>query len=240
MINNLLKQRWAKNKIHTLLLDLDGTLYSSKAGIENEIKPQMWRCLSEELSIDIEEAKRRMWACIEKYEHEAIGLRADYNIDLDEFYNKVYTSIDISRIVPYEGLVQVFENLSRKVSIVVFTNSAKIHASRVLDRLDLSNFVSRVISFEDNNYIRKPDKRAFQSIINLNKIVPRSTIYIDDSLPNLWTAHNLLFWSLLVSNGLVEQPYFMEMHMRVKHLAPEFIYGHDFNIVNLLNSLLDE
>lgn len=232
-----------KEKINTLAIahvvfDLDGTLYSSKAGMEFKIKPRMWSCLAEELNISVKKAHKLLWQCIQDYEDEAIGLQERFGIDPDKFYQTVYDGLDVSGVRLYEGLPDRLRQLSLKIPISLITNSNKTHAYRILKKLGLYEFFTSVFSFEDNNYVRKPDKRAFDALVEKLGISPKEILYFDDSMPNLWTAYKMGIFTVLVSNQLAEPPMFMEMHMRVRHEVPEFVDYATHDIVATLSEII--
>lgn len=223
--------------IDVFLFDLDGTLYSSKAGIEFKIKSQMWQSLSYFLNVSVEEAHKIIWNSIQKYDNEVVALRK-LSVDVEAFYHHVYSNLSIDTIKPYLNLDNTLERISlSKINLLLLTNSSKIHIKRVLESLNLSDVWKNTYSFEDMNYNRKPDKIVYKKIIQKEKITPSRTIYFDDSLPNLYTAHKLGFKTILVSNGLVKEPHFMELHYRVKHEVPEFVDNYTFDIVKTLQDL---
>ena len=233
----LIAQKISSTEINAVVFDLDGTLYPSTAGLENQIKPQMWKCLAKELDIDVDNAHSLMWECIQEYETEAVGLKEKYGIDLDAFYQKVFDGLDISVIEPRKGLAEEVSRLSAFIPLHLITNSSRSHAHRVLKKLNVKELFCSITSFEDTNYIRKPDQRAFKYLISKIGTPENKALMFDDSMPNLWACYNMGMHTVQVSNNLANPPMFMEMHMRVKHEAPEFVVHATHNLTETIREV---
>lgn len=226
-------------KFRQILFDLDGTLYSSKAMIESQIRPLMWSKYAEFRNFDnLEQARKELWQLILKYEHEAIGLQKEHGIDPIEFYTAVYSNIDLTSIVIYSDLKHLIKELSKKYDLYLMTNSSKVHVTRVLKYLDLQEFFPNSISFEDNEFRRKPDKFCYENFLRNYKINPAEVLTIDDSMINLYMSYNLGFGTCLVSNGLSDPPFFYEQHIQVEHLSPKFLDYNSYSITDFILKLL--
>ena len=71
----------AAGDIRVAVFDLDGTLYSSVAGMERQIIPAIQSLASEMLSLPVSETISLLSLYKEKYGHAVVGLREHHNID---------------------------------------------------------------------------------------------------------------------------------------------------------------
>lgn len=233
----LIRAMLRNNEIKAVVFDLDGTLYSSKAGLEFQIKPQMCAQTANQLGVSEAEARQLLARYRDEFRSSVLGLREYHGINPADFLNAVYGNLDRSVIVPYLGLADQIKSLSQLCSIYLLTNSNRLHALDVLSRIGLTDTFMEIYSVEDNDYIRKPNAEAYQTLLQNLGFAPESILCFDDSYPNLEVAHGMGLRTALVSNGIVEPPLFWEMHKRETHAAPEFVDLFTFDLTNLLTSL---
>ena len=191
------------------------------------------------LNSSVEEAHEKLWEIIVRYENESIGLKK-LGIPIYDFYRDVYEKIDISEIQYNLSLHNAFKVLfdQGNYNMVLITNSSITHADRVLKRLNIYQFFDKIYGFENLNFKRKPNRDVFLHILKETNYNPESISYFDDSMPNLYVAHQLGLNTCLVSNGLRKPPYFYELHFGVEHLKPMFTNDCTYNLTEKLMSYL--
>lgn len=221
----ILRTKIRNGQIKHILFDLDGTLYSSKSGIEFQIPSMMVKHTANVLSIEKEEAKVLLRKYREEFKSSVLGLEKFHGVNPTEFYKLVYDDIDISPIEKYDGLQHHLEQLSKVVKLHLLTNSNSTHASRVLKILEVEQYFESVFSVEFANFIRKPNPQAYEIAIRNMNATPSEIINIDDSFLNLKVANEIGLHTILVSNGIAEAPMFWEMHKKVFHEAPNYVNG---------------
>lgn len=220
---DVLRKKILDGQIKYVLFDLDGTLYSSKCGIEFQIPPLMVKQTSITLSIEKEEAKKLLRTYREEFKSSVLGLEKYHSINPFEFYQRVYDEIDISPIEQYLGLKGHLEELSKVVKIYLLTNSNQSHVNRVLSMLDIQQYFEKAFSVEFANFIRKPNPVAYEIAVKNMGAIPSEVINIDDSFLNLEVANKIGLYTILVSNGIADPPMFWEMHKKVFHKAPDYV-----------------
>jgi putative hydrolase of the HAD superfamily len=233
-----LQQKFWNSNIRHIIFDLDGTLYSSKSGIEFQIPKSMVKQTSIELSIDEESARVLLRKYRDEFKSSVLGLQKYHNIDPNIFYLKVYNRLDISPIEKYENFENLISDLSIKCDLYLLTNSNITHAIKVLKALDLFGYFSKIYSVEFSNFIRKPNIEVYQNVIKDLSVDTDKILNIDDSYLNLKIANQLGIKTALVSNGISEPPLFWEMHKKLFHKPPSFLDASEHNINKLIEKLL--
>lgn len=223
--------------IEAIVFDLDGTLYSSKAGLEFQLKPKMVEHTSLALGIRQSEARNLLQKYREEFRSSVLGLQKYHSIDPEEFLNGVYRDLDRSRIVPYSGLSEAMHTLSRLVPLYLLTNSNRQYATLVVEQLGLTGVLIRMFPVEEANFVRKPNLEPYLTLLGRLGVAPQRVLNVDDSYLNLEVAHGLDLLTVLVSNGIADPPKFWEMHKRVYHDAPDYVDYHTHYIADFMSRL---
>jgi|GEM_PF-4386385 len=210
------------------------------ASVESQIKHAMWRGYGQYKNIsDLNEARAELWNLISRSVPEAEAISKELNIPAREFYNEVYSSLDITAVEHNAQMVYALQSLKEKgYTLCVMTNSGRIHLDRILRKLQLDEFFDYKFSFEDNDFLRKPDKSCFNNFLTVVGESAEHVLAIDDSMPNLYVCYNMGMNTCITSNGLATPPMFRELHMRVEHLKPDFVDFETFDLSNFLINLL--
>lgn len=225
-------------RIKAFLFDLDGTLYSSTAGLEDQIRPGMRRRVSELLGVSDDKARDLMVRYRSEYGHGVLGLQAEHGIDPDRFLTEVFDRLDRSVIEPYPQLPDVLDAVAKLVKLFLITNSNRSHAEEVLDLIGVRAVFSGVFAIEDANYRLKPRPDGYRNFLDTTSYEPSAVVVFDDSYLNLEVARQLQMRTVLVSNGLVPYPDFWEMHVRERHAAPAWVGAAAPDISGFLDQLL--
>lgn len=95
-----------------------------------------------------------------------------------------------------EKRLEYLEHLSNNYNLFLLSNTSKIHFDHWQNMFDPQLGAGRYFdgifcSFEF--HIAKPDKRAFQHVIEATGIVPDETLFFDDSAKNIQTAAEMGF-----------------------------------------------
>ncbi|TYR78272.1 HAD-IA family hydrolase [Priestia megaterium] len=225
------------NNINTIILDLDGTIYP-ESGITSQIKMYMRQQAAKTLGVNEQNALRMLKTYAKQYATELIGLKELHGINPEYFLEEVYSQINISTIESYEGVRENLRELSKFYTLVLTTNSNRGHAKRVIEKFKLTNIFDFIFSVEDWEFIRKPNPLVFNGILEKVGIEAMNAILFDDSYLNLNTAKKIGMKTVLVSNNIVEPPFFFEMHKQEKHLIPSSVDIATHNISDVLQLLL--
>ena len=173
----------------------------------------------------------------ERYGHGVMALHEQYNIQPEDFLERIYTEIDHSPITVYDGLAEILSLLARRIPLYLLTNSNRSFTHRVLAHLKITSHFSLVQSIEDSSFHLKPDPQAYKILEKRTALDPPSTLVVDDSYRNLETATKLGFPTALVSNQVSSPPTFWEMHEQRHHEAPNWVSCASHSVVDLLSQV---
>jgi putative hydrolase of the HAD superfamily len=101
---------------------------------------------------------------------------------------------------PYDGINELLSNLKQQYRLVALTNTNRIHERvwEVRYRASLSHFEKVFSSHELKT--RKPEKQAYQSVLDYLCVAPSRTIFLDDSQANIEAAAQLGIKAILVKS----------------------------------------
>jgi putative hydrolase of the HAD superfamily len=173
-----------------LFLDLDDTLYPSSAGLWEAIGDRILGFMVDIVGVPEDRAPTLRDEYFRTYGTTLSGLRIHQAIDPLEYLHYVhdlplelYLSPD-----PAARAILAATPLRR----VVFTNSDRRHADRVLARLGLADVI-------DLDWIPKPDEAAYTKAMALvGEPDPRACLLLDDLVRNLLPAERLGMTGVLV------------------------------------------
>lgn len=130
----------------------------------------------------------------------------------DEVFDEGWCALYLNT---YEGIDELLSNLKKHYRLVALTNTNSIHAQvwPVKYQASLSHF-EKVFSSHELN-ARKPEKRAYQTVLDYLKIEPQRTIFLDDNSANIAGAAQLGIKTIVV-----ESPHQMHSDLgRMLHLG---------------------
>jgi len=137
-------------KYECLLFDLDDTLYPLSAGINLACRRNIQDYMRDHLQI---EGSQIADVCLELYKEYGTtmaGLKAlSYKFDNDEFHANVHGRLPYDNLRPDPVLRTLLLSIPQRK--IIFTNSDKVHAEKVLRRLGLQDCFEGVICFETLN-----------------------------------------------------------------------------------------
>ncbi|MDT8896740.1 pyrimidine 5'-nucleotidase [Thermanaerothrix sp. 4228-RoL] len=195
-------------KPRILIFDLDDTLYPASSGVWEAIGKRIDLFIHQKLALPYEDVEPFRKTLFRTYGTTLRGLYLQYHIDSAEYLAFVHD-------IPLEHYLQPNPELRTLLKVlpyskVIFTNSDKNHANRVLQRLDLEGCFTQIIDIWDMLPSCKPFPEAFQTLLQkLHNPDPSACLFIDDLPANLHTARRLGFWTVHVSeNGHPHQGHF--------------------------------
>ncbi|CAN0424117.1 unnamed protein product [Pylaiella littoralis] len=179
-----------REKMETLLFDLDGTLYPLSNGYHLHVRRNLWRFMEEKLGI---KEPQEVWRPLfKKYNQSAKGLRVGggYEFDLADYWTSIREgAADFIREAPAE-LKSVLEQLPQQDKYV-FTNCNEIEAEEALALLGIRHHFKGVYGAKSMGDSCKPEKEAFSRVLNSIGADPTKTVLFEDSFKNLVTAKSL-------------------------------------------------
>lgn len=203
-----------------MFFDLDETLYPHTTGIWQAIGLRMDRYIIDQLKIAPEAVTDLRNNLFHQYGTTLRGLREVYGINEGEFLTYVHD-------IPIDLFLQKDQALIDTLSLftqrkVIFTNADTNHAKRVMDQLGIYHFFNQVIDIQAIHPYCKPMAEAFTTALSLANITnPGECVMIDDSERNLFTAHELGFYTIQV--GASEHPDYVDAAVKSVYELPDVI-----------------
>jgi putative hydrolase of the HAD superfamily len=170
------------------LFDLDNTLYSPYSNIFPQIHDRMGLYIMQRFGVDAERANAQRYDYFLRFGTTMRGLMIEHNIEAQEFMDFVH-DVDLQAIAPDTHVTNLLHRLpGRKI---IFTNADRKHASRILNHLNLASHFEDIFDIADGDYICKPDKRAYETLLARYKLEASNCCMFDDMQVNLKTAAEL-------------------------------------------------
>ncbi|KAF8402935.1 hypothetical protein HHK36_011028 [Tetracentron sinense] len=137
-------------KYDCLLFDLDDTLYPLSYGLAIECRKNIEDYMVQKLGIEDRKIPDMCNLLYKNYGTTMAGLRAiSYDFDYDDYHSFVHGRLPYEKLKPDPVLRSLL--LSLPVRKIIFTNADKVHAAKVLSRLELEDCFEGVICFETLN-----------------------------------------------------------------------------------------
>lgn len=133
--------------------------------------------------------------------YETVKAKTEVDFSFSEFraaWNAMLLDLPPQRI-------EILKKLSEQYRLFLFSNTNETHYKKFVTKVE-SDFD---ILFEKTYYshqfgLRKPDKFAFQTLLERNNLVAEETLFIDDSYQHIESANSLGIRTLLIQ----EKPFF--------------------------------
>lgn len=231
--------RDSSSPFDAIIFDMDDTLYSSKVGIGQALKKNIDDFLVEKFGFEESEASALRVELFKKYGSSLAGLRAlGYDIDADEYHSFVHGRLPYNLIKPDPELRSLLRSINQRK--IIFTNSDRVHAIKVLDRLGIKDCFERIICFETMNpnlsrssrpdefpVVLKPAMEAMNIAVDFADIDPRRTLFLDDNVRNIAAGNAVGLKTALVgtSTKTKECDYVLEKVTDMVHVIPEIWVG---------------
>lgn len=181
--------------IDTYIFDLDNTLYHPSTGIMDDMGGRINQFISELHGISVEEAaviRRNYWLTYGTTLH---GLIEHDNINPVSYLDYIH-DIDLTAIKECTSTRAGIEKLQGEK--VVFTNSNKEYAEKVLEQLGIADIFDGLYDTSWANYVPKPNKEPYERLIKELGVDPKKCLMLEDSVVNLKTAHDMGMTTVLI------------------------------------------
>ncbi|KAF0976812.1 hypothetical protein FDP41_004107 [Naegleria fowleri] len=149
--------------VRYFFFDLDDCLYPKSSGVNIHVRNRIAQYLSEQLGIE-----NAMEKSVNLYLQHGTTLRGliaeGYNVDPITFYHYVHSGFDLDGVQQHdEELHSMIAKLKQNVDkVVLFTNSDKRHAKRLLNHLGILELFDQIVCYEDLELSVKPHPHAYE------------------------------------------------------------------------------
>ncbi|XP_028773971.1 uncharacterized protein C24B11.05 isoform X2 [Neltuma alba] len=222
-----------------LIFDLDDTLYPTTTGIGEALKKNIEVFLVEKCGFPQSKASSLRAELFRTYGSTLAGLRAlGYDITAEDYHSFVHGRLPYESIKPDIQLHKLLCSIKQRK--IIFTNSDRIHAMKVLNRLGISDCFQQIICFETMNpnlcnstrpdelpVLLKPSPEAMKTALRAAKVDPRRTLFLDDNANNVAAGKAMGLHTVLVGKRIrsKEADYAVENVNEVAQLIPELWWG---------------
>ncbi|TYI19194.1 hypothetical protein ES332_A07G147900v1 [Gossypium tomentosum] len=192
-----------------LLFDLDDTLYPSSTGIAQGIKKNIDDFLIEKCGMSVTKASNLRVELFKTYGSTLAGLRQalGYDIDADDYHDFVHGRLSYDVIKPDSQLRSLLRSITQRK--IIFTNSDRVHAVKVMKRLGIEDCFEQIISFETQNpnlseskcVVLKPSTDAIKIALHVARVDSPRTLFLDDNVQNISAGKTLGLWTCLVGKS---------------------------------------
>lgn len=176
--------------ITTLLIDLDGTVYSKHNGLWEEMTLRIDSYMHGRLGIpkaEIEPLRNRLYR---QYGSTLRGLQSLFSLNPAHYLEYVHDLPLHDYLAPDPELRAALEALPQPKWI--FTNSDHLHSQRVLSLLGLEDLFEGILDVWAMDFIPKPDPLVYRRALQLVGNVPaRQCLFADDTIKNLTPARHM-------------------------------------------------
>lgn len=172
----------------TWVFDLDNTLYPASTNLFAQVDVRMRDFIADLLDLPADEARKLQKTYFHECGTTLRGLMTHHDIDPAPYLAYVH-DIDVSAVLPSIDLRKALLKLSGQKYI--FTNASTSHATRVMDRLGVTDCFDGIFDIKDAGYQPKPDPKIYGDFIDKFKIDPTKSVMVEDIAKNLEPAANL-------------------------------------------------
>lgn len=203
--------------VRTWVFDLDDTLYDARPHVWPVMTRLMNGFIVENLGLTLEEAERQREYFRNTYGTTLRGLMMKHSIPAEAFVEYAH-DFDITPVIPTPGVAEGLARLSGRK--VVFTNSTRVWATRMIRHLGIDGHFDAIFAVEDGAYLSKPNPATYDMFIEKCGVDPKTACMIEDSPQNLKPAHDLGMRTVWLHRGDDAD------HLHVQHKAgtlPEWL-----------------
>ncbi len=186
-----------------LICDLDNTLYPPSRGVVERVDALINRFMIERLGMAPEVAATLRARYRDAYGTTLNGLMLHHAIAPDDYLDAVHAIAIEELLEPDPALDAMLASLPHRKAI--FTNGSAAHAERVLACLGVRAHFPDVFSLECVAYVPKPDRAAFETVLDRLGARAVDCAFVDDRRDNLATARALGMRTILVGDTSADQ-----------------------------------
>ena len=182
--------------IDTWVFDLDNTLYPPEVRLFDQIEIRMTDYVMRSLNVGRQEAdqiRSEYWA---KFGTTLAGLMDIHDVDPTPYLTEVH-DIDFS-VLPYEPKLgeTISELQGRKI---IYTNGTADYAAQVAEARGILGAFDAIYGVENANFRPKPERQAFDAIVELDGFDPQRAAMFEDDVRNLSAPKSMGMTTVLVA-----------------------------------------
>lgn len=182
--------------IDKIICDLDDTIYPADSGVWDAIGDRINEFILQHLPLRPEEVIPLRDEYFHQYGTTLRGLQIRYQINPHEYLAFVHDIPLEDYLLPIPELHSALQTIP--LPKVIFTNSDRNHAKRVLDHLGVADCFEEIIDVLDLSPYCKPMPESFDILISKVGSPPQRLMLLEDSIRNLNAAQDMGFVTVQV------------------------------------------
>lgn len=196
--------------IKALVIDLDGTLYSSDKvdQVDKACIPRTHSYLKKR-GLLVKISKNRLNQIDKDMESGKVSssirkLSKSFNINYKNFNDYVNDlQPNDFGINTDKKLISLISKAAKRYKIFIFTNAPKIWTKRAIEAVGLSHLIpiKNMVYTENMGTYLKPDKEAYRIMLKITKTKEEEIIFIDDKAKNIVAGNKIGINSIKVHNS---------------------------------------
>jgi putative hydrolase of the HAD superfamily len=191
--------------IRAILFDLDNTIYPATSGVMQQIDRRIGEFVMQRLGMSDTDSRALRQTYYTAYGTTLRGLQQHFNgIDTDDYLHFVH-DVSIEELLRFDA--QLDAHLARlDVPKVIFTNSPREHAERVLRAMGIAQHFERIYDLRYFNFVGKPDPACYTHIVEQLGVAGDEALLLEDTPHNLAPARQLGMTTMLITDATFECP----------------------------------
>jgi len=163
-----------------LLFDLDNTLYSSRYGLEDNVRRRIGEFAAGYLGITPEETWRQRMAVMQKYGTCLEWLMAEKGFtDVENYLAAVHPPNEADSLGADAELRAFLSGIPLPKAIL--TNSPREHADLILGKLGLCDIFTHIFDVRQCRFLGKPRREVYENALRVLGVSAGEVLFIDDS-----------------------------------------------------------
>ncbi len=188
------------------LYDLDNTLYADSSGLMEQINNRIGLFFQEHLQLDAAEAQRLRQSYYEQYGTTLAGLQKHHGVVETEDYLAFIHQLTLDVLLPDDGTLHVALQ-ALPLEKIIFTNSPREHAVRVLNQLGLHDHFEQIFDIRAFEFLAKPDLNAYHTVLRALNAQGDECVLFEDTMANLAPAKSLGITTVLIAPAGTQHPF---------------------------------
>ncbi|MGP1458785.1 MAG: HAD-IA family hydrolase [Treponema sp.] len=165
-------------KIKHLIFDLDNTLYPCTEKMASGIAARMMQCVADFFHTTVDQAAKIRSEHIANFSTTLEWLQSEGLTDTEKYFAAVHPQNEADELQKDPNLRQLISLIA--LPKIVFTNSPKEHAERVLEKLGVRDLFDDICDIRDCGLKGKPYPSAFETALHRCCGSIDDTVFFDD------------------------------------------------------------
>ena len=184
--------------VDTWVFDLDDTLYPREQGVMGLVQGRINAFMVDAVGLPADEAKVLQRQFLNEHGTTLAGLMANYTVDPAKFLREVH-DVPLDSLEPNPRLAEALAGLPGR--LFVLTNGARFHATRVLERIGITDLFDGIFAIEDMDLTPKPAPSTYRHFVERFGIDAHRAVFFEDTPRNLQPAKSLGMATVLIGDG---------------------------------------